>query len=169
MKTLWMYVGMVAIGFFLMVSVAGAAGIGQSAPGFSLQMLRGAGEVSLQNDLKGSPSLLVFWTTWCPSCRREMPTVNKLAKKYQSKGVTFLGINAGWKDSKSRAVSYLEDNGIDDFPMVFDSGSTVTRKFALRGVPTFIVLDAEGVIRHQGFSMSQELLTTLDSLAEGEG
>jgi len=159
---------MALIGLVLAASSASALGNGQSAPSFQLESITSDETFSLEEDIMGSPSVLVFWTTWCPHCQRELPNMNRLAGEYQKQGVVFLGINAGLNDSRSRAASYLEQNNIDEFPMVYDNGSTVSREFGVPGFPTFIVLDADGTIRHQDFAFSQELLAKLDSLAGGE-
>ena len=54
--------------------------VNKRAPEFSLEGLRGR-KVNLK-DLCGKPILLQFWTTWCPSCLKDIPKVNELYENY---------------------------------------------------------------------------------------
>ena len=49
------------------------------APHFELRDLNG--KVVSSDSLKGKPTLLVFWATWCPTCKDELPTFNTLKEK----------------------------------------------------------------------------------------
>src|SRR5579884_1161777 len=64
---------------------------GRVAQDFTLKSLDG-GKISL-SELRGKVVLLDFWATWCPPCRKELPTVAKLSQSLKEKNVVVLGVN----------------------------------------------------------------------------
>ena len=55
-----------------------------------------------------SPVLVInFWASWCPPCRRETPSFEKLWRSYKDDNVVFLGINV--QDSKEDALRYIDE------------------------------------------------------------
>ncbi|HWR59184.1 MAG TPA: TlpA disulfide reductase family protein, partial [Thermodesulfovibrionales bacterium] len=54
--------------------------VGKKAPDFQLKDITGR-TVSLSS-FKNKTVLVNFWATWCPPCRAEMPSLNKLYKDY---------------------------------------------------------------------------------------
>src|SRR5205085_578578 len=69
----------------------------ETAPDFTLKDSHGV-HVKL-SDLRGKVVVLDFWATWCGPCKVTIPEMNKLAQKYQDKGVVILGISMdedGW-------------------------------------------------------------------------
>ena len=159
MKKMTLVLGVLGLCLFL-ASSSSAIGVGDQAPQFQLETLQGK-DVGLAS-YKQQPVLLIFWTTWCPYCRKELPRINDLVQEYGPE-IAFLGINAGWNDSVGRAKSYVQKSDLS-YPVAFDHDSKVSKKFMIRGVPTIIILDKEGVIRYQGFSVSEELQSTLEQL-----
>ncbi len=64
---------------------------GAMAPPFKLARY-GGGTVSLE-ELRGKVVMLDFWATWCAPCVAEMPSLSKLAREYEGKGLVFLAVN----------------------------------------------------------------------------
>ena len=80
---------------------------GSSAPTFEIDKL-GGGKIALA-DLKGKVVMLDFWATWCPPCREEIPSLVKLTKEYESKGLTFVAASRDDPpDEKVRARRFKE-------------------------------------------------------------
>ena len=96
------------------------------------------------------PVMLIFWASWCPSCRVEVPKINKLAEKYQGRGMDFIAINVGHNDSVERAQAFANKNGMT-YPILFDSSSQITDQYRVQGVPTVIIADKRGIIRFRNF------------------
>ena len=63
--------------------------IGSQAPDFSIELQKDgkpSGKTVTLADYKGKALLLHFWATWCPPCKVELPHLEKLVQKIQSKG-----------------------------------------------------------------------------------
>ena len=117
--------------------------VGGKAPDFSLPDLNGKG-VSLQDMLKNKqPVAFVFWASWCPECRKQLPKINDVAKTYKGK-IQFIGINTN--DSKSGAAGYAKKEGID-FPILVDVPGDVADSYGIIGVPTVILVGEDGMVK----------------------
>lgn len=97
---------------------------------------------------KGKVVLINFWATWCPPCRREMPSMERLYKKYEDKGFTVLAINQ--MEDGDRIFNFtatLETS--PTFPILLDSLSLVSQMYQVRGLPTTYLIDKKGRIRYR--------------------
>jgi peroxiredoxin/outer membrane lipoprotein-sorting protein len=113
---------------------------GQAAADFDLTDLRGD-SYSLTK-LKGKVVMLDFWATWCAPCRREMPHLQKLYSEYKDKGLVLLGVN---QEHPEQARNFMKQYKLT-FPSLIDRGGVVTSTYGVRGLPTVVVIDREGVI-----------------------
>jgi peroxiredoxin len=97
------------------------------------------------------PIMLIFWASWCPNCKSEVPKVNALVKKYGSRGMKFIGINVGHNDSEGKARRFMDKTGIT-YPVIFDKRGKIPRKYGVQGVPTVLIADKNGniVFRNYG-------------------
>lgn len=139
------------VGFFLGVVVIGSAlalwqqrGLpnGTEAPNFELETLDG--KTVRLSDLKGKPVFLDFWATWCGPCRRALPHTEEFAKQYKDKA-HILTINLREDAEKVRA---FVERGQYTFPVLMDADGSVAQKYGVRGIPHFVIIDAEGKIFH---------------------
>lgn len=106
--------------------------------GFSLTALDGK-QYSLPA-LRSKVLLLNFWATWCFSCRKEMPDMEKLYREFSGKGLVVLGVT----DEKREAVlKFLADKKYT-FPILLDSERKVNIDFDIEGIPETVVFDREG-------------------------
>ena len=97
------------------------------------------------------PIMLVFWASWCPSCKTEVPKINQLAEKYRSRGMEFIAVNVGYNDSVERAQAFARKTGMT-YPAIFDGSGKITERYMLQGVPTIIIADKKGTIRFRNFA-----------------
>ena len=140
---------------FATVGIADAVGPGMSAPDFRLETLDGD-PVGLA-DFKGKqPLLLVFWASWCPSCREEVPRINRIAAEYGPKGLAVLAVNVGVNDSPATAAGFRERHRMA-YPVAFDQGSKISRAFGVMGVPTILLLDRQGIVRYHGATVPTDM------------
>jgi len=94
-------------------------------------------------DYQGNLILLNFWAVWCAPCKEEMPSLNILQKYKNLDNLKIFPINVG-QDSTKKAQDFFEDLKINNLQLYFDSPITLAKKFALRGIPTSILLNKDG-------------------------
>jgi peroxiredoxin len=121
--------------------------VGFQAPQFTLERLDGG--VSALSEFRGKVVLLNFWATWCGPCRAEMPSLEALSHQFPSQDFVVVGISTDYEGSQ--IVQPFTDSFGLTFPILLDPEMQVNDKFEIRSLPTSIVLDRRGVIRHKFF------------------
>ena len=98
------------------------------------------------SDFYGKPVLLNFWATWCPSCKVEMPDLQKAYETYGEE-ICFVMVNLtdGSRDTVEGVKAFLADNGYT-FPVYFDTQSLAAMAYGVRSIPTTYLISAEGKI-----------------------
>lgn len=112
------------------------------APDFSFTSKDGE-FISLE-DLKGKTILIDFWGTWCKPCVAATPGLVKLQKKFAEQPVVFISVAEN--DREDQWAAYIEKNKMT-WPQFFDKTRKLVGPFGIRGYPTYIVIDGDGVIR----------------------
>lgn len=115
------------------------------APGFTLRDLSG-NEVSLKQ-YKDKVVLLDFWATWCPPCRRSIPELVDLQKKYLDQGLVILGISTDdpRRTGDKSLLAFKEHYKINY--RILRADSSVTMDYFGTGsmaIPTLFIIDREG-------------------------
>jgi len=127
-----------------------AAQLGQQLIPFKGSDLNGQ-PFDLQQSIGSKPVMLIFWASWCPTCKTEVPKINQLAEKFRSRGMEFVAVNVGFNDSIERASAFVQKTGMT-YPAFFDGSGTLAEKYKLQGVPTVIIADKHGIIRFRNFT-----------------
>ena len=95
-------------------------------------------------DYHGNLILLNFWATWCAPCKEEMPSLDVLQSNENLKNLKIFPINVG-KDNIEKTSKFFKELKIKNLEPYFDSQITLVKKFGLRGIPTSIFLNKEGL------------------------
>ncbi len=153
----------------LLGALLGSAGCNVGAPlapDFVAQDLDGAA-VRLSN-YRGSVVLLNLWTTWCPPCREEMPSMQELSGQLGARGLVVLAVSED--NGGAAAVRPFAQEFKLDFKLLVDSTGTVGRLYGISGYPETFVIDREGrqLARFIGPRdwTSPELVAALTTLVE---
>ena len=96
------------------------------------------------SDFRGSLVLLNFWATWCAPCKKEMPSLDFLKVNPELDNINIFPINVG-KDNLKKSEKFFQDLKIKNLDIYFDSPITLAKKFGLRGIPTTILLNKDGL------------------------
>jgi cytochrome c biogenesis protein CcmG, thiol:disulfide interchange protein DsbE len=148
---------MAALHRLLLAAVATAASLalppalavetGQPAP--ELKLPGRSGEVVLAA-LQGKVVLVDFWASWCGPCRQSFPWMNAMQAKYGARGLQIVAVNVDAK--RADADRFLEQVPAS-FSIAFDSQGDTPRRFAIKGMPTSVLVGADGRVadRHAGF------------------
>ncbi len=156
--------------------------VGHPAPPIEL-IWSSDSRISSLNDLRGRVVVLEFWATWCGPCIANIPKMQGLVKRYAEEPLTVLGvcevepyfvtaeaetIRVG--DDTQRLFElmreYMTDKDIT-WPIGFIN-QVVQAEFGVRGIPSIVIIDANGVVRNIGLHPAQEeeLRDRIDALLE---
>ena len=95
------------------------------------------------NEFKGNLLILNFWATWCEPCKEEMPSLDSLQVNPELNKIKIFAINIG-KENFEKVNKFFKDLNIKNFEPYFDPPTTLAKTFALRGVPTSILINKKG-------------------------
>ncbi len=102
------------------------------------------GEDDIDLDSDGT-TILVFWETWCPHCRREVPKLQTVADQYADRGLQVLGVSRLSRGgTEEKMMAFLDDNNLE-FPMARDDG-TISAHFGVAGIPAVAVVKSGKVV-----------------------
>ncbi|MDC3117695.1 TlpA family protein disulfide reductase [Candidatus Pelagibacter sp.] len=96
------------------------------------------------SDYKGNLVILNFWATWCAPCKDEMPSLDLLTEIPNLDNLKIFPINIG-KDDNQKSLTFYEDLKIKNLEIYLDPPNTLAKKFQLRGLPTTILFNKDGL------------------------
>lgn len=129
------------------------------APDFELKTLEGK-TVKL-SDFRGQAVLVNLWATWCPPCRAEMQSIDKVYNEYKDQGFVVLAVNMTYQDTFGNIKPFVDKYGLT-FPILLDDNNAVGSSYQLRSLPSSYFIDRNGIINEVviGGPMAEALLRT---------
>jgi len=125
--------------------------IGSKAPGFDAMDLRTNRQVTV-DDYRGKVVLLNIWATWCPPCRDEMPSMERLHKKLAGTDFRIAAVSVDGdvfypaeKKGSTEIMAFAGQLGLT-FDILHDQSGAIRRAYDIFGVPESFVIDRDGVI-----------------------
>ncbi|HYM23467.1 MAG TPA: redoxin domain-containing protein [Vicinamibacterales bacterium] len=131
------------------------------APDFAFDATNGQ-HIALDT-LRGKIVLLDFWASWCGPCVKALPTVKKVFKQHEAEPFVVLGISGDREMLPWR--TFISRNGMT-WPQFWDQNRRLRQTFNVTAIPTYVLIDAEGVERMRvvgtGFDQSRALVAEID-------
>ena len=124
-----------------------------AAPDFTLPSKAGAALKLSQ--YRGKVVMLNFWASWCGPCRKEMPLMDQIYKKYTAAGFVLLGVNVD--NDSTDAQKFLSQVPVS-FPIAYDRDNKVAKMYEVATMPSTVFIDRKGHVRqlHRGYKDGDE-------------
>jgi len=114
---------------------------------------------------RGEVLLLNFWATWCPPCRREIPSMAALHDKYAPHGLKIIAVSVD--QNREDLISFMQEYRMP-FQVLHDADSAVTRSYGVFRFPESFLIDRDGkVLKHLVGAvdwMSEPMTRTIDEM-----
>lgn len=93
---------------------------------------------------KGKVVYVDFWASWCPPCRGEMPSSQKLHSQFEGKDVVFLYVSFDRaEDAWKNGIEKMDIKGVHFYPTT-EANQAVSQKYQINGIPRYMVVDKNG-------------------------
>jgi peroxiredoxin len=114
------------------------------APDFALKDIDG--KTHRLSDYRGRLVIVNFWATWCPPCRKEMPSMQRAWETIEREGIAMLAVNVG--EDEDTIFAFTANYPVE-FPLLMDRDSKVVQQWPVRGLPTTFVVDPQGRLAYR--------------------
>lgn len=96
-------------------------------------------------ELRGKVVLINFWATWCPPCRREMPSMERLSTVLDGEPFVVLAVDVGEDADTIESFTSQLDTTLT-FPILLDTRGHSMKAWKVAGLPTTFLVDKQGRI-----------------------
>ena len=141
--------------------------IGKMAPNFDLPDLNGHNNSLQETESKNKVTLLNFWATWCPPCRREIPEFVSFYEKYANAKVAILAVNV--QEDPGQVNRFATKAGMK-FTVLTDQAGKVAGIYQIYAIPTTFIIDHKGKIceKIEGSTTMETLTEKVNALLKEE-
>jgi peroxiredoxin len=122
------------------------------------------GNAYSNESLKGKIVVFNFWFINCAPCVKEIPELNILQEKFKDKDVVFLAVSN--IDAKNDIEKFVSKNKFTFNQISMEQASTLGFINSISSFPTYMIVDANGVIRHISSGYSDDGIQTLEKIIE---
>ncbi len=101
------------------------------------------------SEFAGKVLIVNFWASWCPPCRREMPSMERIYQ--QLKGQPFMVLGIDQYEKEDRVFAFMgELDPQPTFPILLDMEGTVSQAWGVKALPTSFIVDKHGMVVFRG-------------------
>jgi thiol-disulfide isomerase/thioredoxin len=94
-------------------------------------------------DYSGKVVLLNLWATWCPPCRAEMPSIDRLAGEMEGDDFAVIALSTD-RGEVGRVAAFFKEIQVENLKVMHDRTSAVGRQAGALGLPVTLILDRQG-------------------------
>lgn len=152
-KRRWLSKGVRLLAFGLLIALLSLSAWGlvransgpvESGPAPDFTLTSFDGRTLTLSQLRGQVVIVNFWASWCPPCREEAAYLEQTWRKYQDKGVVFIGVD--WVDTQKEALAYVKEFDLTYFNGP-DLGTRIAEAYRIKGVPETFFVAKNGELR----------------------
>jgi cytochrome c biogenesis protein CcmG/thiol:disulfide interchange protein DsbE len=114
------------------------------------------------SDLRGKVVIVNFWASWCIPCHDEAPALQRVYERYKDRGVEMLGV--AYTDTDTNALAFIDKYDMT-YPTGPDTGTRISDRYNIIGVPETFVVDQQGNIAK--FIMQPTTEAELSAIIDG--
>lgn len=103
-----------------------------------------------RKSLNGKVVLVNFWATWCPPCRKEMPDLDALYKRFKDKGLVILALS---DEDDATVRPFIAKEQKVSYPILLDPKGKVAEQYRVSGIPKTFIYDRKGKLAAQSIDM----------------
>jgi len=147
----------------MVLMLTGPAAAAKKMPDFSGKTVNDQGKFE-SSSLAGKVVLVNFWATWCPPCRKEIPSLLKLQEKYGVQGFAVVGVSMD--EGGAKLVAKFLDKQKVNYPVIIGDADLARGFGGVIGVPATFLVDRKGelVRRYDGYATENELREEIEKL-----
>ena len=139
---------------------------GDRAPEIDLPALSGK-RVKLSS-LRGSVVVVDFWASWCVPCKKELPALDALAKRYADDRQPVVFLAVGIDKERANAEKQIAASKVTSMEILLDPDGKTAAAYDLPTMPSSFIIDAKGLVKHAhaGYKSGDEkkLAAEIDAL-----
>jgi len=122
--------------------------VSRISPQVDFSLLDLYGKKVILSDFIGKIVFLNFWATWCPTCREEMPSMQRLYTRFKDKDFAMVAVSMN--ESASVVKKFFKDYNLT-FTSLLDAEGEIGARFGVRAIPMTFILDRDGGIIGKAF------------------
>jgi thiol-disulfide isomerase/thioredoxin len=115
--------------------------------------------VEILDYVRGKPTLLEFWATWCENCEALQPQMDRIQAEYGDR-VNVVAVAVAVSQTVRRVKRSLEEHD-PGYPYLWDAGGAAVRAYKAPTTSVVVILDADGKVVYTGSGGGQDLMAAV--------
>jgi len=112
------------------------------------ELLSTTGDTVKLSDYKGKILLVDFWGSWCPPCRKMIPTLSAFVNKCSPKGVSLIGMHSSFRNPGAEKIDMLAGEMGVNYPMLMGKPE-VEKAYGVKSWPSLFLIGKDGMVKHR--------------------
>lgn len=104
----------------------------------------GEGKTVTLQDFRGKVVLLNVWATWCPPCRKEMPSLDRLQQQLGSRGFEVVALSVDKGGTPAAIQTFYRETDVRALAVYIDASAQASGQLGVVGIPTTLLIDGAG-------------------------